>query len=58
MSSAPLLNRLHKYLYALALQYLVAFFALYKGQKTSTVLPVCVTGKRKLKLCFVSFISV
>lgn len=35
MSSALLLDRLHKYLHVLALQYPVAFFAFYKGQKTN-----------------------
>lgn len=63
VSSAPLLNQLCKCLDVLALQYLevntiIYSVALYKGQETSRILPVSVIGKRKWKLCFVSFISV
>lgn len=62
MSSAPLLNQLCKYLDVLASQYLEvntgrASIALYKGQETSRILPVCVNRQKKTKivLCFFYF---
>lgn len=51
VSSALLLNQLCKHLDVLPSQYLefntrMASFALYKGQETSRILPVCVLAKQ------------